>query len=124
MKENNLHKNNFKVPENYFDNFTNEIMSKVQTEEPRKRFQLNAMKYAAVAASVLIVLSLTFGLVKFNNNNKDQFSKNFDTNNIVNTNNNNIIVDNHYTDEYDELLDWSATMGLTDEELYILLSIY
>ena len=98
MKENNLHKNNFKVPENYFDNFTNEIMNKVQTEEPRKRFQLNAMKYATVAASVLIVLSLTFGLVKFNDNNKDQFSKNFDTNNIVNTNNNNIIVDNHYTD--------------------------
>jgi len=55
--------NPFKVPENYFDNFEEQILKKVHSIEKRtdKKLKIRQIKpFLAIAASILVLLSLWF----------------------------------------------------------------
>lgn len=55
------HKNPFRVPEGYFDNFASELMKKLPEEKPAaKRISLRPWMYAAACAFVAILTTAVF----------------------------------------------------------------
>jgi len=57
--------NPFKVPENYFDNFEEEIMKKIEPDEDQEnRWKIKSIKpFLAIAAGFLIIMSMWFLLL-------------------------------------------------------------
>lgn len=136
MKNPNEQKYPFKTPDGYFDQFTENIMNTVKSEERKKSglFLSKWFKYSSVAAILLFVLSVV--LIKLHE------ETNLAVNNDTLKTHNQVLVsdsglklqsinpeqsisDNEYLSQDlsdQEIIDWSSSMELSDEELVVLIS--
>lgn len=136
MKKSNEPEYPFKTPDGYFDQFTEKMMDHVKSDKRKKSgiFLSKWFKYSSVAALFLIVLSIVIAQIQ----NETGLAVNSDTLNnhkpvlISDSGINKHFYNNEksvYEDEYlsqdisdDEIIDWSASMDLSDEELVVLIS--
>ncbi len=134
MKTPNEQNHPFKTPDGYFDNFTEKLMDVIKTNQKSKSKRILSawVKYSSIAA--VIVIAFIFAAVKIHQN--TNLSKSSDT---IKSGKNVLIADsglkfkhnseqkiNYSSDltsrdlSYDEIIDWSTSMDLNDEELLVL----
>ncbi|MDD2346208.1 MAG: hypothetical protein PHI36_09985 [Bacteroidales bacterium] len=123
----------FKVPDNYFEQLTETVMENVKTQElgsPKKSFSMWA-KYASAAAVLIFVIS--FAAIKLQQ--EETIVVELDTiteiNNFSPSEDVYIEPQNGESKEFlsqdaidNDIVDWSTSMDLDDEEFYLLINYY
>ncbi len=126
----------FNTPDAYFDNFTENLMDVIKTNEKvkSKRILSAWLKYSSVAAIILLVLTFTLFRIHENSNIASS-SDSINTQHYVlisdsgmkfkqksnqTMQNSDVIISQDLFD--DEIVDWSSTMEFSDEELVVLYS--
>ncbi|MDY0217107.1 MAG: hypothetical protein RBS19_09140 [Bacteroidales bacterium] len=123
----------FKVPDNYFEQLTEKVMENIEIQElssPKRSFSIWA-KYASAAAVLIFVIS--FAAIKLQQ--EETIVVELDT--ITEINNFNTSDDvylepqNGESKEFlsqdaidNEIVDWSNSMDLDDEEFYLLINYF
>lgn len=136
MKNSNEQKYPFKTPDGYFDQFTESIMDTIKSEESKKSgiFLSKWFKYSSIAAMFLIVLTIVIAKMQKESNlaiNTDTLKTHKQV--LVSDSGLKLHLNNHeqsvYEKEYlsqdlldEEIIDWSSSMDLSDEELVVLIS--
>lgn len=127
------HETPFKVPDNYFEQLTETVMENVKTQElgaPKKSFSMWA-KYASAAAVLIFVIS--FAAIKLQQ--EETIVVELDTiteiNNFSPSEDVYIEPQNGESKEFlsqnaidNDIVDWSTSMDLDDEEFYLLINYY
>lgn len=127
------HETPFKVPDNYFEQLTEKVMENVEIQElnsPKRSFSMWA-KYASAAAVLVFVIS--FAAIKLQQEETivvelDTITeiKDFNTTDDVY-----LVPQNGESKEFlsqdaidNDIVDWSNSMDLDDEEFYLLINYY
>lgn len=123
----------FKVPDNYFEQLTEKVIENMETQElgsPKKSFSMWA-KYASAAAVLIFVIS--FAAIKLQQ--EETIVVELDTiteiNNFSPSEDVYIEPQNGESKEFlsqdaidNDIVDWSTSMDLDDEEFYLLINYY